>query len=168
MSKPVISTESEFLTLLEDNQAILHKVCRMYARSEEARRDLFQDIAAQMWRAWPNFRRDSKVTTWMYRIALNVAISGLRKPVLPTETLTEAQHHLPASETEHPETVARLYAALDGLTKVEKSFALLLLDDYSYEEMAQITGLTTDHLRVKMFRIREKLRTILQQQHDML
>ncbi len=67
-----------------------------------------------------------------------------------------------------PESVARLYAALDGLSKVEKSFALLLLDDYSYEEMAQITGLTTEHLRVKMFRIREKLRTILQQQHDTL
>lgn len=140
----------------------------MYARTEDARRDLFQDIAAQMWRAWPNFRRDSKVTTWMYRIALNVAISGLRKPVLPTEVLTDEQHRLPATEPEMPEAVVRLYAALDGLTKVEKSFALLLLDDYSYEEMAQITGLTTEHLRVKMFRIREKLRTILQQQHDTL
>ena len=168
MSKPATSTESEFLALLEANQAILHKVCRMYARTEEARRDLFQDIAAQMWKAWPNFRRDSKVSTWMYRIALNVAISGLRRPVLPTETLTEEQHSLPAAETETSDAVARLYAALDSLSRVEKSCALLLLDDYSYEEMAQITGLTTDHLRVKMFRVREKLRALLHQQHNTL
>ena len=168
MSTPITTNESEFIALLEAHQAILHKVCRMYARTEDARRDLFQDIAAQMWRAWPNFRRDSKVSTWMYRIALNVAISGLRKPVLPTQTLTDEQHRLPATDSEISESAARLYAALDGLNRVEKSFALLLLDDYSYEEMSQITGLTTDHLRVKMFRIREKLRTILQQQHDML
>lgn len=167
MSKPVTTNESEFIALLEAHQAILHKVCRMYARTEDARRDLFQDIAAQMWRAWPNFRQDSKVTTWMYRIALNVAISGLRKPVLHVQTLTEEQHRLPAVEPDMPEAVARLYAALDGLTRVEKSFALLLLDDYSYEEMAQITGLTPEHLRVKMFRIREKLRVLLKQ-HDTL
>jgi len=168
VSKPAISTESEFLALLEGNQAILHKVCRMYARTDEARRDLFQDIAAQMWKAWPNFRRDSKVSTWMCRIALNVAISGLRRPVLPTETLTEEQHRLPATESEFPEQVALLYAALDCLSRVEKSFVLLLLEDYSYEEMAQITGLSADHLRVKMFRIREKLRTIIHQQRNTL
>ncbi|MFN0014858.1 MAG: RNA polymerase sigma factor [Saprospiraceae bacterium] len=168
MSKPVALTESEFVSLLEANQAILHKVCRMYTRTDEARRDLFQDIATQMWRAWPNFRHGSKVSTWMYRIALNVAISGLRKPVLATETLTEDQHRLPHTESEITDEVASLYAALDGLSKVEKSFALLLLDDYSYEEMAEVTGLTTDHLRVKMFRIREKLRFLIQQQLNTL
>lgn len=168
MSKVPTPTESEFLTLLEANQGILHKVCRMYARAEEARRDLFQDIVVQMWRAWPNFRRDSKVSTWMYRIALNVAISGLRRPVLPTETLTEAQHRLPATEPDASDQVARLYAALDRLNRVEKSLALLLLEDYSYEEMAGITGLDAGHLRVKLFRIREKLKTLLQKQQDTL
>lgn len=168
MSKAPTPTESEFLTHLETHQGILHKVCRLYARTEDTRRDLFQDIVAQMWRAWPNFRNGSKVSTWMYRIALNVAISGLRRRVLPTEALTEAEHRLPASEPERSDEIARLYAALEALSPVEKSFALLLLDDYSYEEMAEITGLGTDHLRVKMFRIREKLKTILQKQHTTL
>ncbi len=168
VSKPATPTESEFLSLLETHQGILHKVCRMYARTEEARRDLFQDIAVQMWRAWPNFRQGSKVSTWMYRIALNVAISGLRRNVLPTESLTAAQYQMPAGDTEPSELVAHLYAALDALSPVEKSFTLLLLDEYSYEEMAEITGLRPDHLRVKMFRIREKLRTIIQKQHDTL
>lgn len=168
MSKPATPAESEFLSLLEDNQGILHKVCRMYARTEDARRDLFQDIVVQMWRAWPNFRQGSKVSTWMYRIALNVAISGLRRRQTPTEALTETQYRLPVAEPEDSERVARLYAALDALSPVEKSFALLLLDDYTYEEMADITGLTTDHLRVKMFRIREKLKILIQEQHNTL
>ena len=168
MSKAPTPTESEFISLLEIHQGILHKVCRMYARTEDARRDLFQDITVQMWRAWPYFRRDSKVSTWMYRIALNVAISGLRRRTLPTETLTEVQHGLPSTGPEQSDDVARLYAALDALTPVEKSFALLLLDDYSYEEMAEITGLRADHLRVKMFRIREKLKTLIQKQRDRL
>lgn len=118
----------------------------------------------QLWRAWPNFRRGSKPSTWMYRIALNVAISGLRRQRVPTETLSEAQHHLPAPEAGPPDDVTRLYAALDNLSPVEKSLALLMLEDHSYEEMAQITGLTTDHLRVKTHRIREKLRTLIQRQ----
>lgn len=167
MTKPATPTEAEFLALLENNQGILHKVCRMYARTEEARRDLFQDIVAQMWRAWPHFRQGSKVSTWMYRIALNVAISGLRRPALLTETLTEAQNHIPAAETGLSGPAVSLYAALDSLSKVERSFALLLLEDHTYEEMAEITGLNAGHLRVKMFRIREKLRTLLQQ-HDTL
>jgi len=162
VSKQATSDEQQFLELLETHQNIVHKVCRMYARSEEARRDLFQDIAAQMWRAWPAFRQDCKVSTWMYRIALNVAISGVRKQELQTTELTEIQHFVSADEQETPDAYARLYAALERLSPSEKSVALLYLEDHSYEEMAQITGLSADNLRVRMFRIREKLKTILQ------
>ena len=161
MSKPATSEEQQFLALLEAHQNIVHKVCRMYARSEEARRDLFQDIVAQMWRAWPAFRQDCKVSTWMYRIALNVAIAGQRKPELHTAELTDAQHLVPAGEQEMPDAHARLYAALERLSLSEKSLALLYLEDHTYEEMAQITGLSADNLRVRMFRIREKLKMIL-------
>ncbi|MEZ4966668.1 MAG: sigma-70 family RNA polymerase sigma factor [Saprospiraceae bacterium] len=161
VSKPVHATEAAFLSLLETHQGILHKVCRMYARSEEARRDLFQDIVVQMWRAWPQFRQESKASTWMYRIALNVAVSGLRRSAPPTEAITEAQHRFPDAGPAHSGAVERLYAALEGLNKVEKSCVLLLLDDYSYEEMAAITGLDAGHLRVKMFRIRKKLQSLI-------
>lgn len=123
---------------------------------------MFQDIVAQMWRAWPAFRHDCKVSTWMYRIALNVAISGMRKKELQTTELTEAQHIVPAGEQETPDAYARLYSALERLSPSEKSLALLYLEDHSYEEMSQITGLSADNLRVRMFRIREKLKTILQ------
>ena len=161
VSKPATSEEQQFLALLEAHQNIVHKVCRMYARSEEARRDLFQDIVAQMWRAWPAFRQDCKVSTWMYRIALNVAIAGQRKQELPTAELTDAQHLVPAGEQEMPDAHAQLYAALERLSLSEKSLALLYLEDHTYEEMAQITGLSADNLRVRMFRIREKLKMIL-------
>ena len=114
MSKPVHATEAAFLSLLETHQGILHKVCRMYARSEEARRDLFQDIVVQMWRAWPQFRQESKASTWMYRIALNVAVSGLRRSAPPTEAITEAQHRFPDAGPAHSGAVERLYAALEA------------------------------------------------------
>ncbi len=156
--------ESEFVALLETNQDIVHKVCRMYARTADERRDLFQDITMQLWRAWPGFRHESKLSTWMCRIALNVAISGLRRRRAPTVPISESQHQLPAPETETSDEIFRLYKALDSLSKVEKSFALLMLEDYSYEEMSQITGLNTNHLRVKTHRIREKLRTLIQRQ----
>ena len=161
VSKPATSEEQQFLALLQAHQNIVQKVCRMYARSEEARRDLFQDIVAQMWRAWPAFRQDCKVSTWMYRIALNVAIAGQRKQELPTAELTDTQHLVPAGESEMPDAHARLYAALERLSLSEKSLALLYLEDHTYEEMAQITGLSADNLRVRMFRIREKLKMIL-------
>lgn len=162
MSKQATSNEQQFLELLEAHQGIIHKVCRMYARSEEARRDLFQDIAAQMWRAWPAFRHDCKVSTWMYRIALNVAIAGRRKKELTIIELTEAQHLVPAGDPGISDAQVRLYDALERLSLSEKSLALLYLEDHSYEEMAQITGLNADNLRVRMFRIREKLKMILQ------
>jgi len=161
VSKSATSEEQQFLELLEAHQNIVHKVCRMYARSEDARRDLFQDIVAQMWRAWPTFRQDCKVSTWMYRIALNVAISGVRKKELQITELTDIQHLVPAEEQEMPDAHVRLYAALDRLSLSEKSLALLYLEDHSYEEMAQVTGLSADNLRVRMFRIREKLKMIL-------
>ena len=156
------TAESEFLAVLDAHQGIVSKVCRMYARTGEEQRDLFQDIVLQLWQSWPSFRHDSKVSTWMYRVALNVAISRLRRRSVPTTEWSEARHEMP--EPEPSDATGRLYAALDKLSKVEKSLALLLLEDYSYEEITEITGLKAAHLRVKAHRLREKLRHLIQQQ----
>lgn len=162
MQPPLATSEADFVQILDQHQHLLHKVCRMYARTSEEQNDLFQDMVVQLWRAWPQFRHQCKISTWMYRIALNVAISGLRRKRLPTETLTEQAWNIPdRSEPELPDRLQQLYAALDRLSPVEKSFALLLLEDYNYEEIAAITGLSEAHLRVKIFRIKEKLRSIL-------
>src|SRR6202000_99575 len=117
----------------------------MYGTTESNRQDLFQEIILQLWRAYPNFRGESKISTWLYRIALNTAISDWRQqrrylPIeapgnLPTQ-LQDIQYN-----TEKEEQLQSLYAAIDRLTEVEKALTMLYLEDKSYAEMEEILGL---------------------------
>jgi RNA polymerase sigma factor (sigma-70 family) len=77
--KDMSNVEKDFVKLINENQGLIHKVSLIYERKDESRKDLFQEIVLQLWRAFPSFKGQSKVTTWMYRIALNTAISFLRK-----------------------------------------------------------------------------------------
>ena len=143
---------------------MLYKVCRMYCFTEADRQDLFQEIVIQLWRSWPAFRREAKFSTWLYRIALNTAISGLRRqrrlitPTDPEQLPTELQDIQYAADKE--EQLQLLYAAIDQLTEVEKALTMLYLEDRSYQEMEEILGLSQNNLRVKMNRIKDKLRKI--------
>lgn len=145
---------------------MLYKVCRLYCFTESDRQDLFQEIVFQLWRSYPSFRGEARVSTWLYRIALNTAISGLRKQrglfttVDPDRLPTQWQDiQYPA---EKDEQVQLLYAAIDKLTEVEKALTMLYLEDRSYNEMEEILGISQNNLRVKMNRIRDKLRKITQ------
>jgi len=143
---------------------MLYKVCRMYCFTEPDRQDLFQEIVIQLWRSYPGFRGEAKFSTWLYRIALNTAISGLRKqhrlitPTDPEQLPTELQDiQYPA---EKDEQLQQLYAAIEKLTEVEKALTMLYLEDKTYLEMEEILGISQNNLRVKMNRIKEKLRKI--------
>jgi len=143
---------------------MLYKVCRLYCFTEVDRQDLFQEIVIQLWRSWPAFRREAKFSTWLYRIALNTAISGLRRqhrlitPTDPEQLPTELQDIQYSADKE--EQLQLLYAAIDRLTEVEKALTMLYLEDRSYQEMEEILGLSQNNLRVKMNRIKDKLRKI--------
>src|SRR5258708_713674 len=147
---------------MNDNRGILYKICRMYGATESDRQDLFQEIVIQLWRSYPGFRGESKFSTWLYRIALNTAISDLRKQrqhvtfvdpdLLPTQ-LQDIQY-----STEKEEQLQSLYAAINRLTELEKALTMLYLEDKSYGEMEDILGIPQNNLRVKMNRIKEKLR----------
>jgi RNA polymerase sigma-70 factor (ECF subfamily) len=133
----------------------------MYADNEADRQDLFQEIVIQLWKAWPRFRGDAKFSTWLYRIAINTAITGLRKRqdfITPYEP-----HNLPAHIPEEQqgreeEQLAFLYRAVAQLNEVEKAIVMLYLEERSYEEMEDILGISQGTLRVKMNRIKEKIR----------
>ena len=143
---------------------MLYKVCRLYCFTEADRQDLFQEIVIQLWRSWPAFRREAKFSTWLYRIALNTAISGLRRqhrlitPTDPEQLPTELQDIQYSADKE--EQLQLLYAAIDRLTEVEKALTMLYLEDRSYQEMEEILGISQNNLRVKMNRIKDKLRKI--------
>jgi RNA polymerase sigma-70 factor (ECF subfamily) len=148
--------------LVQEHRSMLYKVCRLYCFADSDRQDLFQEIVIQLWKSYPSFRGDSKFSTWLYRIALNTAISDLRKQRRrPSTTSADVippslpDMSWPGEQEEH---LRQLYAAIDQLSDVEKALVMLYLDDKSYEEMEEIMGLSQNNLRVKMNRIREKLR----------
>lgn len=163
LQDPVI--QETFIRLVNEHRGILYKVCRLYCAATQDRQDLFQEIVIQLWRAYPSFRGDAKFSTWLYRIALNTAISDLRKknrrrfiPADPDSLPDQLQDIQYSGEKE--EQLQLLYTAIERLTEVEKALTMLYLEDKSYNEMEEIMGIPQNNLRVKMNRIKDKLRKI--------
>jgi RNA polymerase sigma-70 factor (ECF subfamily) len=155
-------SQDQFVALVQANQGIIHKVCSLYCNDKEERRDLFQEITLQLWRSLPNFRADAKITTWMYRVALNTAITFLRKQKKAPEvgSLPQAVYNLAGAEPdpEKEERLRKLYLSIEKLTGVEKAIMMLYLEEHDYAEISEIVGITQNYVRVKMNRIIHKLR----------
>ncbi len=169
-SKP--KTESEpFFKLVYPNQAIIHKVCNLYSNTKADREDLFQEILIQLWRTFPSYKSEAKFSTWMYRVCLNTAISGIRKEKRkPIFSFLETEKELSVPEdlsfiTEN-EQVAELYKAINQLSDVEKAIILLYIEENSYEEIAQIMGITVTNVGAKISRIKLKLEQIVKQNQE--
>jgi RNA polymerase sigma factor (sigma-70 family) len=156
--KPLM--EAEFLHIISLHQGIIHKVCRLYRDSPEDREDLFQEIVYQLWRAFPAFEGRAKVSSWMYRIALNTALASFRKHT-PDITYPVA---LPEQVLDLPEgsiQQEQLLAALKQLNDSEKAIIALYLDDMTYQEIAAIIGIDENYVGVKLNRIKTKLKNML-------
>jgi RNA polymerase sigma-70 factor, ECF subfamily len=154
-----------FQTLLREHEGIVFKVASLYAHHAEDRRDLAQEIGLQAWRSFAHFDPlKAKYSTWLYRVALNVAISQLRKTKGAWSGRLEPleQHHLdsisaePAPEPD--ERLATLYAFIGRLDALNRALILLYLEDKSYAEIAEILGITETNVATKISRIKEMLR----------
>jgi len=157
--------EHSFVALLEENQNIVHKVCRIYTDNQEAHNDLFQEIAIQLWKAYPKFRGDAKFSTWMYRVGLNTAITLYRKSKrkINTSEIETVEFKLkedPYDDTEE-EQLKLLYQAVHQLNDIEKALVFLYLEDKDYREISDTLGISEVNARVKMNRVKTKLKTIL-------
>ncbi|MEM6805426.1 MAG: sigma-70 family RNA polymerase sigma factor [Bacteroidota bacterium] len=154
-----------FIELVEANQGIIHKVCNMYCDNSQDRSDLFQEVLLQLWRSYANYRGDARISTWMYRVALNTAISGLRKRKRREveQGITDRELELVASgpDREKEEKKKFLYEAIKLLSDIEKAIIMLHLEEHSYDEIAAIMGITSNHVGVKINRIKGKLKKIL-------
>lgn len=168
--------QKAFTADIQQHQALIFKVCHLYCNSQEDKQDLFQEIVFQLWKSYPSFRGEAKFTTWLYRIALNTAITSIRKNKLNRLTTYvdswPVQLHRVGQFTEGGqlagadrgreigEQVEQLNRAMTHLNDIEKSIVLLYLEERSYEEMEDILGISQNNLRVKMNRIKEKLKKI--------
>lgn len=150
-----------FETWLLQHRGLLFKIVRAYAFNVLDRDDLFQEIVIQVWRSVLSFRQESSVTTWLYRIALNTAIKWTSKErkLGATESLDNVQHVLLEDSQPLDERLAWLYEEIHKLDEIDRSIALLLLEGFSYKEMAAILGITESNVGVKINRIKKQLIT---------
>ena len=155
--------EKEFLEVIHDYQKIINKICRVYRDSREDQEDLFQEIVYQLWKSYPSFKRESKVSSWIYRIALNTSIAIYRKSKILIDYYQEFSEHIhPSDEKTISENEERLFWALRKLNDSEKAVISLYLEDFNYQEIAEITGLSESNVGVRLNIIKNKLKEILQ------
>lgn len=156
--------EDDFVKLVRRNDARLRAICRVYAGHPEARRDLYQDILVALWRAFPSFKGDAQASTWLYRVALNTALSHDRKQTVREDATLDADHPLwtdgfasPGAALETQDKRDRLYAAIDRLDDVDKALVMMYLDETNYQDMADVLGISANYVGVKLHRIKKQL-----------
>ncbi|HEX6047905.1 MAG TPA: sigma-70 family RNA polymerase sigma factor [Gemmatimonadaceae bacterium] len=157
--------ERRFLKLVRENEARLWKICRVHAGTAEARTELYQDMLVQLWRALPSFARGSSVSTWVYRVALNTALTHVRQESTARrrETPLDQHDHLetdasrPDERLDREQRLERLYAAINQLNAIDKMLVTMYLDERSYREMADVLGISESSVGVKLHRIRKQL-----------
>lgn len=152
--------------MINTHRGIIYKVCHLYGLEKDFKEDLFQEIVLQLWKSFPNFRKESQLSTWMYRVALNTAISQFRKDIKRPESqsLSKAESQIPdisfQDENEHS---ILLNQAIQRLTRIEKAIIMLYLEEKSYREISEIMGITHSNVGVKLNRIKTKLEKIIKQ-----
>lgn len=153
--------------LIKENQAVIHKITMVYEDSRTNREDLFQEICLQLWKAYPNFREEAKFSTWMYRVALNTAISDVRKKkrLFSFVSIRESDH-VSAEPSEAHENTRHLYRAIAKLNRIDKAIILLWLEEKNYEEIATIMGTSKNNISVKLVRIKRKLERMINPSSD--
>jgi RNA polymerase sigma-70 factor (ECF subfamily) len=160
------SKELDFTQLIQNNQGIVHKVCRIYTDTQEEHEDLFQEIVLQLWKSFDSFKGDSKFSTWMYRVGLNTAITLIRKktksiPVTSIDDTNFLQLKSQEYDEEHEERLKLLNTCIKKLNEVERALVLLYLEEMPYKDIAETLGITEVNARVKMNRAKEKLKEMM-------
>jgi RNA polymerase sigma factor (sigma-70 family) len=153
--------QGAFENLIEGNKGIIYKVANSYCRDKEDRKDLVQEIIIQLWKAFGHYNSQFKVSTWMYRISLNVAISFYRKEKRSSVApLTATIIAMVADEEpgQLEEQVQLLYQFINELDELNKALMLLYLDNTSYKEMAEVLGISETNVATKIARIKDKLK----------
>ncbi|MFP4288458.1 MAG: RNA polymerase sigma factor [Bacteroidales bacterium] len=156
----------DFKEVMDVHHPILYKIGRAYADQEDFE-DLYQEMLINLWKSLPNFRGDSKLSTWIYRVTLNTALTYKRNKRRKHSESVDFENFLNTWSANDEDAgvrereIQRLYFAIKQLKKEERSVILLYLDEKSYEEMADILGLTTSNVGVKINRIKKKLYNLL-------
>lgn len=156
--------KSLFIKVIEDNKQKILRICRVYASDKEDQKDMYQEVVLNIWKSLPSFGKESKIDTWIYRICLNVCMqyalklhkSKLIRVDIEGINISDESAQL-CDDIEAKEATKKMYECISRLKHTEKSLILLFLEDVSYKIISEITGLTENHVAVKLGRIKRKL-----------
>lgn len=162
------AVDQTFIEQLNQHLGIAHKVCGIYFTDAEEKQDVVQEMLYQLWRSYPGFDGRSKFSTWMYSVCLNTALTYRRKERRHKNKPLSLHHHQipdePAGNQE--ENMQLLMDAIAALSQLNKAIVLLYLEELSYEEIAQVTGLTKGNVSVRLVRIKKELESMMKKQEN--
>lgn len=155
-------SETQFLQQVQQHQGIIYKLVSLYALDAEDKKDMYQEVLLQAWKAWPTFRGEAKFSTWLYRICLNTLLTFTRKKskVDYRESLEEVSPVI-ENRTDEKDAVRQLQKAIRGLAETDRAIISMHLDGYDNGEIAEITGISNNNVAVKLYRIKQQLANFL-------
>lgn len=152
--------EAEFEQIINENVGILHKLCRVYTFDTDEYEDLFQEMLVQIWRSTKNFRGEAQLSTWLYQVCINTAL-GFRAKIVRHkkrfEPLDGKIFIAPVLDNEKDENLQKLYAAIRELKLIDRAIVSLYLDDKSYDETANILGISKTNVATRLMRLKKQL-----------
>jgi RNA polymerase sigma factor (sigma-70 family) len=156
--------QKKFIEMVNPSKKMIYRICNIYTQNADDWHDLWQDILYQLWKSYPSFSGQCLFSTWMYRVALNTALMLRRKQYRQPHLFIheEEMHASPELQNQAPdEDVQMLYSCIRELKPVDRAVILLKLEQKSYEEISEITGLSQSNVSVRLVRIKDKLRQLL-------
>ncbi len=155
--------KEEFIKLVEEHKLIIYKICNSYCQNQHDRDDLAQEMSYQLWRSYNQFSGHVKFSTWMYRVALNVAITFYRKTktgelIIELSELDVETEDKKEDKAELEKNINMLQQYINELKELDKALMILYLEEKSYSEIAEILGITETNVATKISRVKEKLK----------
>jgi RNA polymerase sigma-70 factor (ECF subfamily) len=165
------TVEGEFVALVNANRQRILRICRVYAGNAQDEEDLYQEVLFQIWRALPTLKTQAHANTWLYRVALNTAVSYVRKQNVAGRKATPVEHsEITAMLDQRQESapphsrMELLYEAIAQLDKAEKAIITLFLEDLSYDEIGEVLGINASHAGVMLHRAKKKLSLLMKEE----
>lgn len=149
--------EEDFSRIVKENKGTIYTVCHMFANCQDEADDLFQDVLLNLWKGFARFRGDSKVNSWIYRVALNTCISAERRNKQRKTERLAMNINLYEDKDDDSRQVQQLHKLIGKLGVIDRAIVLLWLENMSYDEIAGILGISVKNVSVKLVRIKEKL-----------
>lgn len=152
---------NDFLNTIRENEGVIYKLVKIYAEKDNDQQDLYQEIVYQLWKSYHTFQGNSKISTWIYKVALNTSLAhiNLKKKHSGKMYIQDIELHIEdISETKAEDKITEMYQHIRKLNEIDKAIIFLFLEGKNYDEIAIVTGFTVSNVGTRLNRIKQKLK----------